>query len=85
MNATLQLTQEMAAAESPALAAPRAGVPVTAYVGGQERPELIRQSALLAQAWPQSCTVVVDGPCNHFTVINALADPGSRLVDTILS
>jgi arylformamidase len=85
MNATLQLTQEMAAAESPALAAPRAGVPVTAYVGGQERPELIRQSALLAQAWPQSCTVVVDAPCNHFTVINALADPGSRLVDTILS
>lgn len=80
MNRTLGLDAAMAAAESPALLAPRGGVRVTAWVGGDERPELIRQSRLLAAAWAPVCDLHIAGGQNHFSVIDALSDPAKLMV-----
>jgi arylformamidase len=41
---------------------------VTAWVGGDERPEFIRQSQLLAEAW-DNAKVFVDEGRHHFDVI----------------
>ncbi len=83
MNATLRLDTEEAVRESPALCAPRAGVSVTAWVGADERPEFIRQSRLLATAWPAAVCVVAPGR-HHFDVVDALADHASPLVNALL-
>lgn len=83
MNDILRLTPDMAQAESPALQAPRPGTHLTAWVGGHERPEFLRQSALMREAWPGT-RLVVDGDFHHFNVIAALADPDSPLTNTIL-
>jgi arylformamidase len=83
MNATLRMTPEEAAAESPVLHTPRAGLKVTAWVGADERPELVRQSHLLAQAWPG--TIVTEDPGrDHFNVIDGLRSPFSPLTQTLL-
>lgn len=87
MNATLGLTEQIAQRESPALLPPVGGVAVTAWVGGHERPEFLRQSALLREAWSR-CGVpvrlVVDDGLHHFNVIDGLADAGSMLTCALL-
>ncbi len=81
MNETLNLDEAEAEAESPALhAAPQ--VPVTVWVGGDERPAFIEQAQGLAKAW--SCDCVITEGEHHFNVIDPLADPESRLVKTLL-
>lgn len=81
MNDTLGLTEASAAAESAALLAPRAGVAVTAWVGARERPEFLRQSALLAEAW--EIALVTDPGRHHFDVIDGLKDPQHPLCQTL--
>lgn len=88
MNETLGLDANEAAAESPVLCCPPADASITAWVGGGERPEFIRQSKLLKIMWEGldaniSCTI--DGQHNHFTVIEGLKDPHSALVQELLS
>ena len=87
LNEELGLDRAEARAESPALLDPRDDVPVTCWVGADERPEFRRQSALLANVWT-GCGVetrlVEDPGHNHFTVIDALAEPDSPLVDALL-
>ena len=78
MNADLGLDAETAAAESPVLMRPRAGLAVTAWVGGDERPAFLDQARWLAEAW--GCGHVVDAGRHHFDVIEALADQGSAMV-----
>lgn len=73
MNATLQLDPAEAAAESPVLRCPRRDVAVTAWVGAAERPEFLRQSSLLAEAW--QIPLVADPGRHHFDVIEGLTDP----------
>lgn len=87
MNATLRLDAPEAAAESPALLAPRPGIPVTTWAGGMERPEFLRQARLLANVWaglgaPTDC--VIDPGRHHFDVIEALERPNSPLMDRVL-
>lgn len=77
MNDTLGLDPDTAVQESPALHRPRVGVAVTAWVGAAERPEFLRQSALLAEAW--QIPLVADPGRNHFDVIDGLADPDHPL------
>ncbi|TNF63486.1 MAG: alpha/beta hydrolase [Rhodobacteraceae bacterium] len=77
MNEVLRLDAEEAAAESP-LHQPVPRVPVTVWVGAQERPAFLDQAAWLARAWGAG-HVVAEGR-HHFDVIDALADPESRLV-----
>ncbi|MCC1481920.1 alpha/beta hydrolase [Roseibaca sp. Y0-43] len=83
MNQILGLTDAMAHSESPALLKPRAGTHLTAWVGGNERPEFLRQAALIREAWPGT-DLVVDGARHHFDVIAALEDPQSPLMDAVL-
>lgn len=83
MNHILRLTPDMALAESPALQPQRPGTHLTAWVGGHERPEFLRQSALMREAWPGT-RLVVDDDLHHFNVIAAMAEPDSPLTNAIL-
>jgi len=51
LNETLHVDMTEAIAESAALQVPLAGTQMTAWVGGGERPEFIRQSQLLEVMW----------------------------------
>ncbi len=82
MNQTLRLDEAEANAESAALLRPRAGARVVCWVGAEERPEFIRQNALLANIWAglgaETRAVVAEGK-HHFDVIDALGEPSSEL------
>lgn len=78
MNGDLRLTMDEARAESPVLMRIRHDVPVTAWVGGGERPAFVDQARWLATAWGAEL-VVTEGE-HHFNVIDALADPTSDMV-----
>lgn len=83
MNAGLQLDANEAHSESPALLEPKIDVPVTCWVGAAERPEFVRQNALLANIWKGfgiETTCIEDPGKHHFDVIDALADPNSEMV-----
>jgi acetyl esterase/lipase len=87
LNAELRLDAREAAAESPALLAPGEGVRLHAWVGGAERPEFLRQSALLANVWTglgaETSLTVAPGR-HHFDVIDPLTDPDSDLVAALI-
>lgn len=88
MNATLGIDEAEAMAESPLFLEPRAGIPVTFWVGGAERAEFIRQSKLLANAWigVGAATAYVEEPDrHHFTVVDGLADPNHALTRAVLA
>lgn len=78
MNADLRLDARSARGQSPALLGRASGCAVTAWVGGDERPAFIEQSAILGRAWPDVAVHVEPGR-HHFDVIDDLADPRSRL------
>ena len=86
MNEKLGLTAEEAVSESAALCAPRPGVDVTAWVGASERPEFLRQSACLAEAWGRAgakAALVADPGKHHFDVIDGLKEPGHPLCQAL--
>ncbi len=87
MNDTLRLDAAEAVAESPALLKPVEGIPVTAWVGGDELPEFIRQTRLLPLIWGGlgiAATTVEEPGRHHFDVIDGLADPDHPLTQTLL-
>ncbi|TVP74286.1 MAG: alpha/beta fold hydrolase [Rhodobacteraceae bacterium] len=87
MNAELGLTPQTAAQESAVLQAPLAGVPVTVWVGGHERPEFLRQAALLRESWVLrggDVTLVVAAGRHHFDVIAELTDAQSALTQAVI-
>lgn len=87
MNETLHLDMAKATAESPALHRPLPGAQLTAWVGGGELPEFIRQAQLMAMMWDgldAQTRCVVDSVHHHFSVIEALKDPQSPLCDAFL-
>lgn len=87
MNETLRLDPAEAAAESPALHRPRPGVSVTAWVGAAERPEFLRQAALLSEAWSTvdaPVPLVAEPSRHHFDVIDGLCDPDHALTRSLL-
>lgn len=77
MNDDFRLTDETAAAESPALM-PKPQCPVTVWVGGDERPVFLEQSMVLAENW--GAKMIVRQGEHHFDVIDGLKDPNSILV-----
>lgn len=83
MNKTLGLTEAETLAQSPALLQPRDGVAIHAWVGAEERPELVRQSQLLADAWPGTA-LTIEPERNHFDVILDMERPDSPLTKAIL-
>ncbi len=82
MNADLRITDAVAQAESPVLGRPL-GLPVTVWVGGDERPAFLDQACSLAEAW--NCGHVVAEGKHHFDVIAPLADPQSDMVACLLA
>ncbi|MEQ8375441.1 MAG: alpha/beta hydrolase [Roseibium aggregatum] len=84
MNKSFQMNEDDAMAESAALMVPAVDCPVVAWVGGAERPEFLRQSKLLADAWPMA-TYKEDPGRHHFDVIGGLKDPDSELTETLLA
>ena len=87
MNVTLGLTMEEATRESAALQLPRGKSPVIAWVGGDERPEFIRQSELLANVWTGfdvPTRLVVEAARNHFSVVDGLKDPSSQVTASLI-
>ncbi len=83
MNAQFKMDEAAAAAESPVLKRPIDGLPVTVWVGGDERPAFLDQAQWLADAW--GCGHVVVPGQHHFNVIDPLADADSDMVKTLLS
>ena len=81
LQTSLRLSAADALRASPAcLRAPRSGV-LTAVVGGAESPEFLRQNQLIQSAWGKRRVPVceaLDG-LNHFSVLDALVQPGTRL------
>lgn len=87
MNADFKMDMANAIAESPALQTPRDGFNMTCWVGADERPEFIRQNALLANIWTgfgMNITCVEEHGANHFTVINSLEEPDSALTKALV-
>ncbi len=77
MNDDFRMDAGMALAESP-LTQPAPAVPVTVWVGADERPAFLDQAMWLVDAW--SCAEVVAPAVHHFDVIDALTDPDSDMI-----
>ena len=87
MNAKLQLDDKEVANESPVLQSPIHGPEVVGWVGLLERPEFLRQSSLLIEAWRKkgaSTELVVEQDRHHFNVIDGLRSVDHPLTNTIL-
>jgi arylformamidase len=82
VNQDLRLTAEEARKVSPLFWPVKPGCTFDAVVGGLESSEFKRQSQSIVQAWRQSVAQTryaeIAGT-NHFTVIDALADPQSAM------
>jgi len=77
MRKTLQLNKQSALALSPALTSPAPEQSVTCWVGEKERPEFIRQSALLPMLWQSFDTHTascIEKNKHHFNVTDGLTD-----------
>jgi len=86
-NDTLHLDAREAAGESPVLLTPRPGTRLVCWVGGAERAEFRRQSALLANIWAGlgAATASHEDPDrHHFDVLDGLLDPNHPLTRTLL-
>lgn len=86
MNDKLLLNESSARALSPIYWQPRQAAKIDAWVGGGESEEFQRQSREFVQVWKkrgaEACFETEPG-VNHFTIINALTDPRSRIVDRV--
>lgn len=81
MNEQFGLDLAAAEAESPVLMRPM-DVPVTVWVGSDERPVFLDQARWLAEAWNARLEIAMGR--HHFDVIAALEDPESRMVNRLL-
>lgn len=87
MNETLQMDLAEARRHSPVLLDP-AEVDLVAWVGDGERPQLRRQTRLLAMIWDglaRSVLHVEAADRHHFDVVEDLADPESELTVALAS
>lgn len=88
MNVDLRIDEREAQTESPVLLQPMPNARLTCWVGSAERPEFVRQNALLANIWTglgaQTCTIEEPGR-HHFDVIDGLADRAHPIVRTLLA
>jgi len=73
-------------AESPLLRTPRPGIDLVCVAGADERPEFIRQNAILPLAWQglgANCHSQLLAGHNHFTVIETMTRSDSRLCELV--
>lgn len=87
MNDDFQMTAAQAEAESAALKRPQGDAKLMCWVGANERPQFIRQSALLANIWTgfglKTSFHQAQGQY-HFDLIDGLCDPQSALARALL-
>ena len=87
LNEKLGLDEAEAVRNSPLLHLPPMAGPLVAAYGTAELPELCRQSIDYARAWIESGLpghlLPIDG-ADHFTILEALADPQGALTDAFL-
>ena len=80
LNGDLRLDEAAALKASPAALPPATRAPLALAVGGLESSEFKRQNALLAARWKRVLAEDLPMPgTDHFTVIDALGQPGSGL------
>ncbi len=82
LNELLYLDEAEAVAESPALNRPVTGANLMCWVGGDERPEFVRQNDLLANVWTglgANASASHAPGRHHFNVIEDLEDADSML------
>jgi arylformamidase len=81
LNQDLRLTAEEARSVSPAFWPTPPGGIFEAVAGGLESSEFKRQSRLITEAWQSEARTRYEeiAGTNHFTVIDALADPNSAM------
>lgn len=81
MNSDLKLDAAEVSTESP-VHLPAPGVPVTIWVGADERPVFLQQAQALCDAW--HCKIITEPGHHHFSVVERLADPDSPLTRELL-
>ena len=87
-NKTWQLDDAEAATESPVMQIPREGIELACIAGADERPEFIRQNALLPIAWQGLGTPAYSrllAGDHHFSVIDHLANMDSNVCKSVVS
>jgi arylformamidase len=87
VNQDLRLTPDEARKVSPLFWPSQSGRVFDAVAGGLESSEFKRQSQTLAEAWRQNGIATRYGEIagtNHFTVIDALADPKSAMTARVV-
>ena len=82
MNADFKMDEADAAAESPVLMA-KPSVPVSVWVGANERPVFLAQAQWLGTAW--DAPVTVEAGKHHFDVIDGLRDAQSPMMRQLMS
>ncbi|MGF1473992.1 MAG: alpha/beta hydrolase [Geminicoccaceae bacterium] len=87
LNDDLRLDMATARAESPALLTPLPGLDLVCWVGANERPEFLRQNALLATIWSGfdlSIKSIEEPGRHHFDVIDGLTRADGALTTLLL-
>jgi arylformamidase len=85
VNVDLKLDARSALKLSPAWMPPATGAPLVTAVGAMESSEFLRQNRLLVERWPRNLRTDFTMPgANHFTVVDALAQPGNPLFEATL-
>ncbi len=80
-NDALGMDLAEATAESPTLQMKHLNVPVTIWVGAEERPVFIQQSRDLAKAW--GAELVIEGGRHHLDIIDGLRDADHGLTQRL--
>jgi arylformamidase len=86
MNEQLQLDEAEAKSESAALQAPLPGIGLACFVGASERPEFLRQNALLANIWTGfgiKSQCLLEAGRHHFDVLDGMLERHSALTRAI--
>jgi arylformamidase len=80
LNVDLRLDEAAALRVSPAFLPTATRAPVMTCVGGDESSEFLRQNAMLGERWKSAFAGDIPMPgTNHFSVVDGLTDPASRL------
>jgi len=87
MNQDLRLNKQQARDASPTFWPVAADRVLDAVVGGLESSEFLRQSKIIVDAWRQSGAETryeAIAGANHFTVIDPLSEPASKMVERLV-
>ena len=86
LQPSLNLTPEQVRLASPALLPRPAQGTLAAVCGGDESQEFLRQNQLIRQVWGEKAVPVCEAlpGLNHFSILEALAQPGHRLHELAL-